>query len=91
MVTVIYPRSKYLGGEGFKIWLFTQLFATLFSMVWDFYMDWGLFRSKKPGKYLLRDVISFPPWFYYFAVVANFTLRFVWVFGLFRGDSFRDI
>jgi hypothetical protein len=23
-------------------------------MVWDFYMDWGLFRSKEKGTYMLR-------------------------------------
>ena len=42
-------------------------------------MDWGLIRSKKKGKYGLRDVIQYPPAFYYFAMVINALLRFFWV------------
>ena len=45
-------------------------------------MDWGLFRSSKSGKYMLRDVIQYPKEFYYFAMLVNLLLRFFWVIGL---------
>ena len=48
-------------------------------------MDWGLFRSKEKGKEFLRPKILFPSWFYYYAIISNFLLRFVWVITLFSG------
>jgi hypothetical protein len=45
-------------------------------------MDWGLFRSKEQGKKYLRHKILYPSWFYYFAMVTNFILRFFWILGL---------
>ena len=51
-------------------------------------MDWGLLRSKAPGKYGLRDKMSYKPKFYYIAVVINFILRFFWVILVFNfGDK----
>jgi hypothetical protein len=46
-------------------------------------MDWGLFRSFKKEKFMLRDQIRFPKQFYYFAMVINFILRFFWLISIF--------
>ena len=51
-------------------------------MVWDYYMDWGLFRSKEPGRYMLRKDLGYPAKFYYFAMVTNLLLRFFWVLSI---------
>lgn len=40
--------EKSVGGHGFTVYFIFNLIATLYCMVWDFYMDWGLFRSKNP-------------------------------------------
>ena len=45
-------------------------------------MDWGLFRTKEAGKYGLRKKLKFKPNFYYFAMGANFFLRFFWIFSI---------
>ena len=46
-------------------------------------MDWGLFRSFKKEKFMLRDQIRFPKQNYYFAMVINFILRFFWLISIF--------
>jgi hypothetical protein len=46
-------------------------------------MDWGLLRCEEEGKYGLRDKISYHPYFYYYAMVSDFILRFVWVITIF--------
>jgi len=42
-------------------------------------MDWGLCRTKEEGKYGLRDKINYHPYFYYYAIVSDFILRFFWI------------
>lgn len=56
-----------------------QSAATLYSYIWDVYMDWGLVRCKEEGKYGLRPVINYRPLFYYYAIVSDFFLRCTWV------------
>ena len=82
-IVLFYSKCNKIDGEGFILFLLSMLFATFYSLVWDYYMDWGLFRSKEKGKYMLREVIQYPANFYYFAMVINFLLRFFWVFSIF--------
>ncbi len=42
-------------------------------------MDWGIFRSFEPGtKFLRTGKLLYPKWFYYFGILINTILRFVW-------------
>ena len=50
------------------------IFTTLYSYAWDLVMDWGLLR-----KGLLRERLFYPEWLYYFSIVTNLILRFLWV------------
>ena len=79
-IALFYANCKKVDGTGFFLYLVFQTFATVYCLVWDYYMDWGLFRSKN----YLRKNMSYGPRFYYFAMVANFLLRFYWVIGLFH-------
>ena len=38
--------KKYFG-NGFSYYLVANIISTLWCVVWDYYMDWGLFRSFK--------------------------------------------
>lgn len=75
-------NTKKQGSEHFTKWFYAKLFATFFSLFWDNYVDWGLFRSRNWKTYALRDRIKYPQGFYYFAIVLNFSARFYWLFGL---------
>ena len=66
----------------FFIWLGAQTFATLYCLVWDYYMDWGLFRSSNPESFGLRPRIKYSQNFYYFAMFTNMIMRFYWVWGI---------
>ena len=46
-------------------------------------MDWGLWRCSKPERYGLREVITYPKWYYYYAIVNDLILRLLWLFGVF--------
>jgi hypothetical protein len=76
-------KNKHVGEHYFVIYVFFQTIATLYCAAWDYYMDWGLWRSTEPGKYGLRPKMSYPPRFYYIASAVNLFLRFFWVFQVF--------
>lgn len=45
-------------------------------------MDWGLLRTRAPGKRFLRERLLYPAWTYYVASVVDLFLRFAWVLSL---------
>ena len=53
--------------------------ATIYSYVWDQIMDFGLWRTTTPGKWGLRDNLTYPVWFYYYAMVSDGLLRLTWL------------
>jgi hypothetical protein len=71
---------------GNNVYVPVGIVSTLYSYSWDVYMDWGLIRSNEPGKKFLRHKILFPKWFYYYAIVSNFILRFFWLLSLIPTD-----
>lgn len=44
-VIVIFGAENVKEGTGFYFFLAAQIFCTTFVTGWDYYMDWGLFRS----------------------------------------------
>ena len=52
VLAIWYAKKVY--GQGFWIYFVFNLIATLYCLVWDYYMDWGLFRSWESGSYMLR-------------------------------------
>jgi hypothetical protein len=58
------------------LFLVTAVISTAYSLVWDIWFDWGLFR---PGHKLLRKEIVFNPIVYYIAIVVNTALRLFWI------------
>jgi len=56
-----------------------QSIATIYSWLWDCYIDWGLFRCKEKEKYLLRPILTYTPAFYYYGVISDLLLRLTWL------------
>jgi len=63
------------------------MLSSLYSWVWDCYMDWGLWRSTEPGLYGLRSKITYPKWYYYFAQVQDLYLRLLWMIVVFADKN----
>jgi hypothetical protein len=76
-----------LNGKSIGLHSFYQIFWTLFfvasslySFIWDAFMDWGLGQAKYG---FLNKYLMYPrKWYYYFAVFIDLILRFLWVLTL---------
>lgn len=66
--------------------VFTPSFC--YSLTWDLYMDWGLFKTSN----LLRPRISYPKWWYYTAILFNLLARLAALYGLLLdGGNFKNL
>jgi len=63
----------------FYVTLGLNILAASFNYGWDIWVDFGLLRTSKPGKRFLRNKLMLPRWFYYWMLVSNFIMRFIWV------------
>lgn len=65
---------------GFVTWVIFATIASIYTCSWDFVVDWSLLR---PHHHLLRPDLGYSQtWVYYFAMVTNFFVRFIWVWYL---------
>lgn len=87
-IVAISMKGKASDDTFWKCYLFAKIFSTMFVLIWDLYMDWGLFRGTKNK--ILRDNIKFPPKFYYTCMVLNTFFRFYWVLPLAVGTTQSD-
>ncbi|KAI0642772.1 EXS-domain-containing protein [Trametes meyenii] len=71
------------GGKRGPIFVLWCIFATNYSLYagsWDLLMDWSLLRPHAPYPFLRPNLLytnNIP--FYYFAIVTNILIRFIWV------------
>jgi len=82
-------KHKIRGDLTLSIFILVCFISSTYSFAWDLYMDWGLLRSREPGKLFLRPKFLLPAWFYYYAIFTNFLLRYTWVIALF--SSFMPV
>nr|XP_012222125.1 PREDICTED: xenotropic and polytropic retrovirus receptor 1 homolog isoform X3 [Linepithema humile] len=67
----------------FYLWLTASVVSSCFTYTWDVKLDWGLFdNSAGENKFLREEIVYSSPYYYYFAMVEDFILRFGWAFSL---------
>ncbi|KAG7211262.1 hypothetical protein KM043_010570 [Ampulex compressa] len=67
----------------FYLWLTVSVLSSCFAYTWDVKLDWGLFDSSAgENKFLREEIVYSSPYYYYFAIVEDFILRFGWAFSL---------
>ncbi|KAL0113736.1 hypothetical protein PUN28_012691 [Cardiocondyla obscurior] len=67
----------------FYLWLTVSVVSSCFTYTWDVKLDWGLFDSSAgENKFLREEIVYSSPYYYYFAMVEDFILRFGWAFSL---------
>ncbi|XP_014486128.1 PREDICTED: xenotropic and polytropic retrovirus receptor 1-like isoform X2 [Dinoponera quadriceps] len=67
----------------FYLWLTVSVVSSCFTYTWDVKLDWGLFDSRAgENKFLREEIVYSSPYYYYFAIVEDFILRFGWAFSL---------
>mgnify|MGYP000653095705 CR=1 FL=1 len=62
----------------FYFWVGVSFVSSMYAWIWDVWEDWGLFSRDAGDNFFLRKKLIYPKWFYYFAMVENFVLRFGW-------------
>lgn len=77
LLKTLYPSKMTV-----NVLIIVSIVSTVYCLGWDYYMDWGLFRSNEKGKKYLRSKILYPFWFYYYAMISNFIMRFFWILGI---------
>ncbi|XP_039314510.1 xenotropic and polytropic retrovirus receptor 1 isoform X2 [Solenopsis invicta] len=67
----------------FYLWLTVSVVSSCFTYTWDVKLDWGLFDSSAgENRFLREEIVYSSPYYYYFAMVEDFILRFGWAFSL---------
>ncbi|XP_020291001.1 xenotropic and polytropic retrovirus receptor 1-like [Pseudomyrmex gracilis] len=67
----------------FYLWLTASVVSSCFTYTWDVKLDWGLFDSSAgENKFLREEIVYSSPYYYYFAMIEDFILRFGWAFSL---------
>ncbi|XP_018360931.1 PREDICTED: xenotropic and polytropic retrovirus receptor 1-like [Trachymyrmex cornetzi] len=62
------------------LWVCSCLINSIYSYTWDLKMDWGLLDSNAgENRFLREEVVYSTAWFYYFAIIEDFILRFIWI------------
>ncbi|XP_072379362.1 solute carrier family 53 member 1-like [Diabrotica undecimpunctata] len=75
--------DKFESGENpfFYLWIGSSLISSCYAYTWDIKLDWGLFDAKAgDNKFLREEIVYSSTWFYYFAIIEDFILRFGWAF-----------
>ncbi|XP_038219515.1 xenotropic and polytropic retrovirus receptor 1 [Zerene cesonia] len=69
-------------------WLGCQFVSSCYTYTWDVKMDWGLFTAGLQAENsLLREEIVYSVGFYYFAIVEDLVLRFIWAPAFYLTDN----
>ncbi|KAF3426275.1 hypothetical protein E2986_07244 [Frieseomelitta varia] len=67
----------------FYLWIIASIMSSCFTYTWDVKLDWGLFDSNAgENKFLREEIVYSSPYYYYFAIIEDFILRFGWAFSL---------
>ncbi|KAJ7740037.1 EXS family-domain-containing protein [Mycena maculata] len=66
--------------QPFALWCLVNAVYTVYALTWDFLMDWSILRLHS-RHFLLRQELVYTNhiFFYYFAIVTNTLIRFLWV------------
>ena len=77
----VYNKDKN-NNKAFYIYVSLGMVTQTFMYWWELYVDWGLFRLND-NHLFLRHKITYPKFVYYFAIVTDGILRYLWCFNLF--------
>ena len=84
-ISMILFKAGYLKTRG--LWVLFTFINSSYSLYWDITNDWNFgfflkFLSDKPNVKLLRSKLLYSKEAYVLAIIIDFQLRFIWVYGL---------
>ncbi|KAL4219184.1 Xenotropic and polytropic retrovirus receptor 1 [Mactra antiquata] len=95
LFSTLYQLQKLWGGDihrqshaFFYLWIASAVISSCYTLTWDLKMDWGLFDSNAGENRFLREEIVYAyKFYYYFAIVEDFILRFIWSLSVSIGEG----
>src|SRR5690606_30630679 len=66
-------------GAYYVLWFLAILVSTGYTYLWDIYKDWGLMEKNRG---YLRKSLMYPKNSYYWAMISNLIMRFMWTLTL---------
>ncbi|KAK9687082.1 SPX domain [Popillia japonica] len=70
------------------LWIGASIVSSCYAYTWDIKMDWGLFdKSAGENKFLREEIVYSSTFFYYFAIVIDFILRFAWALSFYLTEN----
>ncbi|CAG2191037.1 PHO1 [Mytilus edulis] len=72
----------------FYLWIIAAVLSSCYTLTWDLKMDWGILdRNAGENKFLREEIVYASKGYYYFAIVEDFVLRFVWTLTVSVGEN----
>ncbi|KAG8954239.1 hypothetical protein FRC04_000461 [Tulasnella sp. 424] len=67
-------------GRHYVAWVFFSAVSSVYTSGWDLLMDWSLLQSHSTRRFLRPELLygDYYP-IYYFAIISNVLIRFVWI------------
>jgi hypothetical protein len=66
------------------IWIISALISSTYKLSWDLKKDWGFFNKNAGENKFLRDHLVYSSKaFYYYAIIQDIILRYIWVINIF--------
>lgn len=95
LFSTLYHLQKELHGEEhrqthafFYLWIVSAVFSSCYTLTWDIKMDWGLLdKNAGENRFLREEIVYAYKFYYYFAMVEDFILRFVWTLTVSIGEG----
>jgi hypothetical protein len=70
------------------LFIIASIISSCYAYTWDIKMDWGLFdKSAGENKFLREEIVYSSTFFYYFAIVEDFVLRFAWALSFYLTET----
>ncbi|KAK2159064.1 hypothetical protein LSH36_159g04020 [Paralvinella palmiformis] len=74
-------------GPYFYLWIIAAFVSACYTLTWDIKMDWGLIdKNAGENRFLREEIVYAHKGYYYFAMVEDFILRFVWTLTVTVGE-----
>ncbi|XP_022910053.1 solute carrier family 53 member 1-like isoform X2 [Onthophagus taurus] len=70
------------------LWITAAVVSSCYAYTWDVKMDWGLFdKNAGENTFLREEIVYSSTFFYYFAIISDFILRFAWAISFFLTEN----
>nr|KAG5685268.1 hypothetical protein BaRGS_034274 [Batillaria attramentaria] len=84
----VYSEDYRQNSVFFYLWIVAYIASSCYTLTWDIKMDWGLLdKGAGDNRFLREEVVYAFKAYYYFAMVEDSILRFIWILKVSVGEA----